>query len=129
MIASNLKGPQSRERGACFLTFLKFFMFSILRGLTRRGLSRTSVHSPRDDILNLFLHHDWGEKGRWNSYQWDGDKDRGRTSSNPQEGPNLGINDVTQPRPHRARLLSRSRPAVGLCACVTLHPSPEHCFP
>ena len=87
-------------------------MLRILRGLTRRGRSRVSVHSPRDNILNLLLHHDWSQKGRWNSYQWDGDKDRGLTSSNPEEGSNLGINEVTRPRPHGAWLLSRSRPAV-----------------
>lgn len=99
-------------------------MSRILRGLTRRGRSRASAHSPSDSILNLLLHHDWGEKGRWNSYQWAGDKDRGRTSSNPEEGPTRGTNDVTRPRPHRARPLSRSRPAVPSCACVTLHPTP-----
>lgn len=80
-------------------------MLRILRGLTRRGHSRVCVHSPRDSIFNLLLHQDWGGKGRWNSYQWDGDKDRGRKSSNPEEGPNLGTNDVTRPRPHRARSL------------------------
>lgn len=64
-------------------------MLRILRGLTRRGRSRVSVHSPRDNILNLLLHHDWSQKGGWNSYQWDGDKDRGLTSSNPEEGSNL----------------------------------------
>ncbi|EGV93915.1 hypothetical protein I79_002772 [Cricetulus griseus] len=57
-------------------------MFSVLRGVTRRGRSRASVRSRRDDILSLILDYDKGEKGRWNSCQWDGD--RGRTSPAPR---------------------------------------------
>ncbi|MEJ1273156.1 claudin 7 [Cricetulus griseus] len=60
------KPPTANSESSISDAFGRLLM-SVLRGVTRRGRSRASVRSRRDDILSLILDYDKGEKGRWNS--------------------------------------------------------------